>query len=47
MKTSKKFDLTERNRLYSIYVYFRYCKIESFEKFCNYYLKKIQDEEQV
>lgn len=44
MKYSKKFELTERNRLYAIYVYFRYCNIESFEKFCLYYFKKVEQE---
>lgn len=44
MKYSKKFELTERNRLYAIYVYFRYFDIESFEKFCRYYFKKVEQE---
>ena len=44
MKYSKKFELAERNRLYAIYVYFRYFDIESFEKFCRYYFKKVEQE---
>lgn len=44
MKYSKKLDKKERNRLYAIYIYFRYYKLESFENFCCYYLKKVETE---
>lgn len=44
MKYSKKLDKQERKRLYAIYIYFKYCYTESFEKFCYLFYKKIENE---
>ncbi len=39
MKYSKRFNKSDRNELYAIYIYLGYNKIESFEKYCYFQFK--------
>lgn len=44
-KYSKQFELTVRKNHYSIYIYLKYYKIMSFEKYCSCFIKHINNEE--
>lgn len=43
MKFSKQYPKWKMKRLYGIYIYFGYNKIDSFERFCKTYNKGVNE----